>query len=246
MLAGLEVVRTLNDLEIVTEAPVELVNWTDEEGSRFGYMLMGSGVWSGLLDRDKMEGLTDLDGITVAEALDATGIRGPDEARAFPADSYFELHIEQGPILEREGKIIGIVTGAQAQIWYDAVVTGQEAHAGTTPPAARKDALVGAACIVDCVDRLMRKRGEDGRGTVGQMTVLPNSRNVIPGEVRFSVEFRHPMPTRSRGSTRSSGARRARSLPARAFIFHSRNCSSCRPNRSTRRASTSSARPRTD
>jgi N-carbamoyl-L-amino-acid hydrolase len=155
-------------------------------------MLMGSGVWSGLLDRDKMEGLTDLDGVTVAQALDATAIRGPEEPRAFPADSYFELHIEQGPILEREGKIIGIVTGAQAQAWYDAVVTGQEAHAGTTPPAARKDALVAAARIVDLVGRLMRARGEDGRGTVGQMTVLPNSRNVIPGEVRFSVEFRHP------------------------------------------------------
>jgi beta-ureidopropionase / N-carbamoyl-L-amino-acid hydrolase len=192
VLAGLEVVRTLNDLEIVTEAPLELVNWTDEEGSRFGYMLMGSGVWSGLLDRDKMEALTDLDGVTVAQALDATGIRGPEEARAFAADSYFELHIEQGPILEREGKVIGIVTGAQAQVWYDVVVTGQEAHAGTTPPAARKDALVGAARIVALVDRLMRARGEDGRGTVGQLTVLPNSRNVIPGEVRFSVEFRHP------------------------------------------------------
>ena len=192
VLGGLEVVRTLNDLEIVTEAPLELVNWTDEEGSRFGYMLMGSGVWSGLLDRDKMEGLTDIDGVTVSQALDATEIRGSEEPRAFPADSYFELHIEQGPILEREGKIIGIVTGAQAQVWYDALVIGQEAHAGTTPPAARKDALVGAAHIVDLVDRLMRARGEDGRGTVGQMTVLPNSRNVIPGEVRFSVEFRHP------------------------------------------------------
>ena len=192
VLGGLEIVRTLNDLEIVTEAPLELVNWTDEEGSRFGYMLMGSGVWSGLLDRDKMEGLTDLDGVTVSQALDATEIRGSEEPRAFSADSYFELHIEQGPILEREGKIIGIVTGAQAQVWYDAVVTGQEAHAGTTPPAARKDALVGAAYIVGLVDRLMRARAEDGRGTVGQMTVLPNSRNVIPGEVRFSVEFRHP------------------------------------------------------
>ena len=192
VLAGLEVVRTLNDLEIVTEAPLELVNWTDEEGSRFGYMLMGSGVWSGHLDRDKVEGLTDLDGVSVAHALDRTGIRGPHEARAFPADSYFELHIEQGPILEQEGRIIGIVTGAQAQVWYDAVVTGKEAHAGTTPPAARKDALLAAARIVDLVDRLMRARGQDGRGTVGQMTVLPNSRNVIPGEVRFSVEFRHP------------------------------------------------------
>ena len=191
VIAGLEVMRTLEDLNIVTEAPLELVNWTDEEGSRFGHSLMGSGVWAGVFDHDKTRALTDLDGVTVAEALEKTGIGGPEAPRAFPADAYFELHIEQGPILEREGKAIGIVTGAQAQVWYDAVVTGQEAHAGTTPPAARKDALVAMARIVDLVDRLMRARGEDGRGTVGQVAVSPNSRNVIPGEVRFSVEFRH-------------------------------------------------------
>jgi len=192
VLAGLELIRTLNDLEIATEAPVELVNWTDEEGARFGHSLMGSGVWAGVYDRAKVEGLTDLDGVTVGQALDATGIRGQEEPVAFPADAYFELHIEQGPILEREGKTIGIVTGGQAQIWYDAVVTGQDAHAGTTPPSTRRDALVSTARMVDLVDRLMRARGEDGRGTVGQVSVLPNSRNVVPGEVRFSVEFRHP------------------------------------------------------
>src|SRR6185437_453726 len=102
------------------------------------------------------------------------------------------LHIEQGPILEREGKEIGIVTGAQAMVWYDAVATGQDSHAGTTPPSARRDALVAAARIIDLVDRMMRERGEDGRGTVGELRVAPNSRNVVPGEVRFSVEFRHP------------------------------------------------------
>ncbi|MGC8476548.1 MAG: Zn-dependent hydrolase [Acetobacteraceae bacterium] len=192
VIAGLEVMRSLNDLGLVTEAPIELVNWTDEEGSRFGNSLIGSGVWSGVYEQAAMEALTDPDGITAGAALDAIGYRGAEPARAFPADSYFELHIEQGPILEREGKIIGIVTGAQAQVWYDAVVIGQDSHAGTTPPSARRDALVAAARIVDLVDRMMRARGEDGRGTVGQMFVLPNSRNVIPGEVRFSVEFRHP------------------------------------------------------
>ena len=93
---------------------------------------------------------------------------------------------------KREGKQIGIVTGAQAQVWYDAVATGQDSHAGTTPPSARRDALVAAARVIDLVDRIMREHGEDGRGTVGQLVVSPNSRNVIPGEVRFSVEFRHP------------------------------------------------------
>ena len=136
--------------------------------------------------------LTDTEGVTVRHALDGIGYRGPETAAAFPADAYFELHIEQGPILEREAKQIGIVTGAQAQVWYDAVATGQDSHAGTTPPSARKDALVCAARIIDLVDRMMRARGEDGRGTVGQLLVSPNSRNVIPGEVRFSVEFRHP------------------------------------------------------
>ncbi|HET6235466.1 MAG TPA: M20 family metallo-hydrolase [Acetobacteraceae bacterium] len=192
VLAGLEVMRSLNDLGIVTEASIELVNWTDEEGSRFGHSLMGSGVWSGIYPLDKAYGLTDTDGVTVQTALNSIGYNGPEPAAPFPADAYFELHIEQGPILEREEKQIGIVTGAQAQVWYDAVATGQDSHAGTTPPSARKDALVCAARIIDLVDRMMRARGEDGRGTVGQLHVLPNSRNVIPGEVRFSVEFRHP------------------------------------------------------
>ncbi|MEJ0017195.1 MAG: Zn-dependent hydrolase [Acetobacteraceae bacterium] len=192
VLAGLEVMRSLNDLGIVTEAPLELVNWTDEEGSRFGHSLMGSGVWAGVYSLDKAYALADVEGVTVRTALDGIGYRGEQPAAAFPADAYFELHIEQGPILERETKQIGIVTGAQAQVWYDAVAIGQDSHAGTTPPSARKDALVCAARVIDLVDRMMRARGEDGRGTVGQLIVAPNSRNVIPGEVRFSVEFRHP------------------------------------------------------
>ncbi len=193
VLAGLEVMRSLNDLGIVTEAPLELINWTDEEGSRFGHSLMGSGVWAGVFGLDKTYGLTDTEGVSVATALDGIGYRGPEPASAFNADAYFELHIEQGPFLEREEKQIGIVTGAQSQVWYDAVTIGQDSHAGTTPPSTRKDALVCAARIIDLVDRMMRARGEAGRGTVGQLLVSPNSRNVVPGEVRFSVEFRHPL-----------------------------------------------------
>ncbi|HZH46377.1 MAG TPA: hydantoinase/carbamoylase family amidase, partial [Roseococcus sp.] len=180
VIAGLEVMRSLNDLGIVTEAPLELVNWTDEEGSRFGHSLMGSGVWAGVYDEAKVNALRDPEGVSVGEALDAIGYRGPEPARPFPADSYFELHIEQGPILEREGKQIGIVTGAQAQVWYDAVITGQDAHAGTTPPSARRDALVAAARVIARVDAIMRERGEEGRGTVGFLQVLPNSCNVVP------------------------------------------------------------------
>jgi len=192
VIAGLEVIRTLHDLNIVTEAPIELVNWTDEEGSRFGHSLMGSGVWAGIYTLDKAYGLKDIEGVSVSEALDQIGYKGAHAAKPFPADAYFELHIEQGPILEREGKQVGIVTGAQAQVWYDAVITGRDSHAGTTPPSLRRDALVAAARVVTLVDELMRARGEDGRGTVGFLQIPQASRNVVPGEVRFSVEFRHP------------------------------------------------------
>lgn len=192
VLAGLEVMRTLADLGIATEAPLELVNWTDEEGSRFGHSLMGSGVWAGVYPQEKAYGLRDTEGVSVGEALDAIGYRGGHPARPFPADAYFELHIEQGPILEREEKLIGVVTGAQAQVWWDARITGQDSHAGTTPPSTRRDALVAAARVIDLVDRRMREAGEDGRGTIGFLQVSPNSRNVIPGEVAFSIEFRHP------------------------------------------------------
>jgi N-carbamoyl-L-amino-acid hydrolase len=218
VLAGLEVMRTLNDLNIVTEAPIELVNWTDEEGSRFGHSLMGSGVWAGVYTLEKAYGLKDVDGVSVAEALERIGYKGAHPARPFPADAYFELHIEQGPILEREGRQIGIVTGAQAQVWYDAVITGRESHAGTTPPSMRRDALVAAARVVTLVDELMRARGEDGRGTVGFLQIAQPSRNVVPGEVRFSVEFRHPedaeiralaqtFPERARALVAATGCR---------------------------------------
>jgi N-carbamoyl-L-amino-acid hydrolase len=175
VIAGLEVMRSLHDLGITTEAPLELVNWTDEEGSRFGHSLMGSGVWAGVYEEAKAMALRDPDGISVAEALDGIGYRGPEPARPFPADSYFELHIEQGPILEAEGKTVGIVSGAQAQVWFDAVITGQDAHAGTTPPSARRDALVAAARVIARVDALMRERGEDGRG----------NRRLPPGPAQF-------------------------------------------------------------
>jgi N-carbamoyl-L-amino-acid hydrolase len=197
VIAGLEVMRTLNDLGITTEAPLELVNWTDEEGTRFGRAMMGSGVWAGLFPEADIKALKDEDGVTVGQALAAIGYEGSTPAAPFPADALFELHIEQGPILEAEGKKIGVVTGAQAQIWYEATVTGQDSHAGTTPPIARRDALLTAARIIELVNTTMRAQGDQniadpGRGTVGRLYVLPNSPNVIPGEVRFTVDFRNP------------------------------------------------------
>ena len=192
VLGGLEVMRTLADLNLVTEAPLELVNWTDEEGSRFAHSLVGSGVWSGVYEEGAVKALCDVDGVSVGEALRSIGAAGTEPARVFPADAYFELHIEQGPILERERKEIGVVTGAQAQVWYEGAVHGRDSHAGTTPPSTRRDALVAMAEVIRLVDRTMRAHGEDGRGTVGFLQVIPNSTNVVPGEVRFTAEFRHP------------------------------------------------------
>jgi N-carbamoyl-L-amino-acid hydrolase len=191
VLAGLEVMRTLHDHAIDTAAPIELIDWTDEEGSRFGRGIIGSAVWAGITPLEEALALADHAGITMGAALDAIGYRGTDLPNR-TADSYFELHIEQGPVLEKEGLRIGAVTGTQAQTWFDVTVHGRSAHAGTTPPDARQDALVCAARIIDLVDRMMRARGEDGRGTVGQLQVMRSSRNTIPGEVRLTVEFRHP------------------------------------------------------
>lgn len=201
VLAGLEVLRTLADLNIATEAPVILVNWTDEEGCRFGRAMMGSAVWSGILAETAVKALRDEEGISVGEALSGIGFVGDTPCEAFAADAMFELHIEQGPILEAEQTQIGIVTGAQAQIWWEAEILGQDSHAGTTPAVARKDALLSAARIIELVDATMREGGEGkitdtGRGTVGRLVVHPNSPNVIPGKVRFNIEFRHPSDAR--------------------------------------------------
>ncbi len=192
VLAGLEVMRTLHERGIETAAPIELINWTDEEGSRFGRGIIGSAVWAGITPLAEALALADPNGITMGAALDAIGYRGATPLGPRAADSYFELHIEQGPVLENEGLKIAAVTGTQAQVWFDVAISGRSAHAGTTPPASRQDALVCAARVIDLVDRMMRARGEDGRGTVGQLQILKSSRNTIPGEVRLTVEFRHP------------------------------------------------------
>jgi N-carbamoyl-L-amino-acid hydrolase len=201
VIAGLEVLRTMADLNITTEAPVELVNWTDEEGCRFGRAMMGSAVWSGIHPEAAVKALKDEAGVTVAEGLAEIGYVGSEPCEVFPADAMFELHIEQGPILEAEQKKIGIVTGAQAQIWWEAEVIGQDSHAGTTPPVTRKDALLATARIIELVDAIMREEGDTdiadlGRGTVGRLVVFPNSPNVIPGRTKFNIEFRHPLDAR--------------------------------------------------
>jgi N-carbamoyl-L-amino-acid hydrolase len=193
VLAGLEVVRTLNDLGLETDAPVEVVCWTNEEGSRFSPPMMGSGAFAGVFTEDEIRARPDnVTGETVGAELKRIGYAGTAPVGGRPVGAYFEAHIEQGPILENDGKTIGVVTGAQGQHWYEVTVTGQEAHAGPTPMPLRRDALVGAARMIDAVNAIGNAHAPLACATCGFVEVKPNSRNTIPGEVFFTVDLRHP------------------------------------------------------
>jgi N-carbamoyl-L-amino-acid hydrolase len=192
VLAGLEVIRTLNDLGLETDAPVEVVAWTNEEGSRFAPAMVASGVFAGVFTEEYGLSRADTEGRTLGGELERIGYAGPLPVGGRPVGAYFEAHIEQGPILENEGKTIGIVTHAQGQRWYEITLTGQEAHAGPTPMALRRDALVGAARLVGEVNRIGHAHQPNACATVGMVQVSPNSRNTIPGRVFLTVDFRHP------------------------------------------------------
>jgi N-carbamoyl-L-amino-acid hydrolase len=192
VLAGLEVVRSLNDVGFETEAPVEVVVWTNEEGSRFPPPMIGSGVFAGVFDLEYGLNRPDLEGKTIGAELQRIGFAGDQPCGGRAVGGYFEAHIEQGPILEAEQKTVGVVTGAQGQRWYEITVTGQEAHAGPTPMTRRRDALVGAARMIDAVNRIGHANAPYACATVGFAQVSPNSRNTIPGKVFFTVDFRHP------------------------------------------------------
>ena len=188
VLAGLEVVRTLNDAGVRTRTPLEVAAWTNEEGSRFVPTMMGSGVFIGAYELEEVLKNKDLDGVSVQEALEHIGYAG--KASTHKVGAYFEAHIEQGPVLEAARTTIGVVQGALGQRWFDVIVTGQDSHAGPTPMETRKDALLAASRLVVEVNRIATTFPDYARGTVGQMQVKPNSRNVVPGEVRMSTEFR--------------------------------------------------------
>jgi N-carbamoyl-L-amino-acid hydrolase len=192
VLAGLEVIRTHNDHGAETQAPVEVVAWTNEEGSRFAPAMVASGVFGGAFDLDYALSRADTEGKTMGEELKRIGYFGDQEVGGRKVGAFFEAHIEQGPILEAEKKQVGVVQGVQGIRWYEIVVTGQEAHAGPTPMKRRKDALVGAARMVGHVNRIGLEHQPYACATVGMMQVSPNSRNTIPGKVFFTVDFRHP------------------------------------------------------
>jgi beta-ureidopropionase / N-carbamoyl-L-amino-acid hydrolase len=191
VLGGLEALRTLHDLGYETNAPLLLVNWTNEEGSRFAPAMLGSGVFAGVFDRAYADSREDRQGVRFGDALDAIGYRGRQRAGAQPMSAMFELHIEQGPILEAEHKMIGIVEGVQGMRWYDVNITGRESHTGSTPMRLRHNALLAGAEIVRAVDAIAKAQ-PNAVGTVGLIEVKPNSRNVIPGEAFLTVDFRHP------------------------------------------------------
>ena len=192
VLAGLEVIRTLEDAGVVSEAPVEVVVWTNEEGARFPPAMMGSGVWAGVMDRDKIYDTQDKAGKRFEDELIRIGYRGDIPAIASPIKAAFEAHIEQGPILEAEGKTIGVLTGVQGVRWYDLIIGGEPCHAGPTPMESRKDPFMGALPILQACYELAEKYGPDGRVTFGDIQAQPGSRNTVPERLIINVDLRHP------------------------------------------------------
>jgi beta-ureidopropionase / N-carbamoyl-L-amino-acid hydrolase len=191
VLAGIEVVRTLNDYSIETEAPIEVAFWTNEEGSRFVPVMMGSGVFAKAFTLEHAYAARDTQGKSVKEELQRIGYIGTQEPGDHPFGAYFETHIEQGPVLEDNDITIGVVQGVLGIRWFDCTVTGMEAHAGPTPMALRKDAMQVATHIMQEVVASALRHKPHGRGTVGMVHVHPNSRNVIPGRVKFSIDLRN-------------------------------------------------------
>ncbi len=190
VLSGLEVLRTLDEAGVRTNAPLELINWTAEEGGRFP-PLFGSGVFAGAYERDWAYSRKDPEGIVFLDELERIGYRGSEKAGGHKLGAYFEIHIEQGPVLESEDKVIGVVTGARGQLWYDVSVSGLQGHAGTTPMAMRKDPMVTVVRIAQGAYELAQSYAPDGLATIGHVEVVPNSRNVIPGSVYFTIDMRH-------------------------------------------------------
>jgi N-carbamoyl-L-amino-acid hydrolase len=192
VLAGLELVRTLNDLDIRTKHPIVVTNWTNEEGARFAPAMMASGVFAGQFTQDYAYGRTDQDGKSFGDELKRIGWVGHEKVGERKMHAYFEYHIEQGPILEAEDKQIGVVTHGQGLWWLEFTLTGKEAHTGSTPMNMRVNAGLAMARIVEMVQAVAMGEQPGAVGGVGQMKFAPNSRNVLPGTVIFTVDIRSP------------------------------------------------------
>jgi len=190
VMGALEVVRTIEDMGIQTERPIVIVDWTNEEGTRFTPAMAGSGVWTGKLDRDWVYGRADIHGKQLGQELERIGYKGGLPASMWPIHAYFEYHIEQGPVLEGEGKVIGVPEGIVCIHWYDIYLEGTANQVGPTPMEGRNDALCTAAEMVLKVNELPATMGGNMVATVGEIHNSPNSRNIIPGSVHFTVDIR--------------------------------------------------------
>lgn len=190
VMGALEVFRTLHEHRVRTLRPLEIVDWTNEEGSRFAPAMLASGVWAGALDRDWAYSRTDRTGKRFVDELERIGYRGSAPARRRPVHAYYEYHIEQGPVLEREGKIIGAPKGIVCLHWYDIYLEGEANQVGPTPMEGRHDALCAAAEMILKVNALPGKMGGNMVATVGEIQNQPNSRNIIPDRVHFTVDIR--------------------------------------------------------
>jgi N-carbamoyl-L-amino-acid hydrolase len=190
VMGSLEVMRTLNENDVRTERPVILIDWTNEEGSRFAPAMLGSGVWAGKLERDWAWQRTDVNGLVFGEELERIGYKGTLPCASWPFHAYYEYHIEQGPTLEAEGKTIGVPKGILCLHWYDIYLDGEANQVGPTPMEGRRDALVAAAEMILKVRELPARMGGDMVATVGEIQNYPNSRNIIPDRVHFTVDIR--------------------------------------------------------
>jgi N-carbamoyl-L-amino-acid hydrolase len=192
VLSGLEVIRSIRDMGLTTRRPIVVVNWTNEEGSRFAPAMLASGVFAGVLTEDYANGRTDAEGKRFGDELDRISWRGTEAPGDRRIHAMFEYHIEQGPILEAQNKQIGVVTHGQGLWWLQVTLTGKDAHTGSTPMTMRVNAGLGMARIIEAVHRIAMDHQPDAVGAVGQANVWPNSRNVIPGRAVFTVDFRSP------------------------------------------------------
>jgi N-carbamoyl-L-amino-acid hydrolase len=192
VMVGLEILRVLHESGVRTEAPIEVVSWTNEEGARFPPAMIGSGVFGGAFSLEEGLGATAADGSILGEELLRIGYSGPEPCGGRPIGHYLEPHIEQGPILEAATDTIGIVTGVQGIRWYDVTISGRESHAGTTPMDRRSDAMLSAARLIEAADGIARRRDPDGRATVGVLTSTPASRNTVAGSAQLTIDLRHP------------------------------------------------------
>jgi len=192
VLGALEAVRTMNDLGLKTKHPIVVTNWANEEGARFAPAMLASGVFAGMHSLDYAYGRADLEGKTYGDELKRIGWQGDEEVGARKMHAYYELHIEQGPILEAEGKDIGVVTHCQGLWWLEFTLTGTAAHTGSTPMAMRVNAGLAMSRIFEMVQAVAMENQPNAVGGVGQVTFTPNSRNVLPGKVVFTVDIRTP------------------------------------------------------